>query len=976
MAILPRYQRTGVKTRQPQQIDFAAAREQANLGQNISQQINRMSDFAFKQQSAEAELRGQKRVQQEGALPTLESIEAGGGPSTIAERSAYALGSRVAVAEIQNTAEIEIMRILSEAETNETPFSVVQNSLLEATDGYSESLRVIDPAAASVLKVNLQGASAKATERYSNYYVKLQASKQAVKVSNALELQSGNIINDAILPGKTLKTINEDIDAASKLLVDIGATDSEIDLFREQTLNEAVRENTIYKFNTTDLNGQLEMITLMETIPVEGMDLEQTQKFRSFLKARYNEGLSVVRAQATALENSIREQNQILSLGGTPSEKELVNLRLQSVTLGDYGADARSAILDLQDNVATAKTYRAMSPAELALEVESLRDGMPGMEGPGMDTLREVNTFKVANAYLNAANKRIKDASDAEKAEFQPDIDKLSSDIATFQDLLASGFEVTPNDLQALFDDIAAIPLGLRAELAEEYRDLMGTTGVAATMEDMTPSQAVDYISSLESQGVDSKRELANFKFAEKFLTNMEASIKDDPLAYAMTVEMKDASGNVIDITPIDFSDPENTASSIKKRISDATVVASRYNIQPKYFTEEEKNTYSQYLLNADRAQQMFLLGSLVDGGGIAAPDMLAEISKTSPEFAAAGALVSAGSMDAANSLLSGLEYLKSGNKPIEFTPTNTNLIFQQETSLALRYLPNSTQIVRKAAEAIYADKARFKESFDEDIWRESINAAIGGVDDAGGIQEVRGVKTLVPSGLTSDTVEAALKNMTVQSMYAATSGQVVDSNLIEAASGRGWFTNDKNYKIVSRGGSEFAIMLGDPKDGNPIHLNDLSGNPVIFDLLELIEANKITPAPIGGQTPEDMGFVPDEEVVRPEGSVSPSDLALGVKAADDAILTYEDDFLNPSVADEVDPVVSPEALSASRDESAAMAKAKELALEATREVTRQHPKYSEFAEALKSPRYKKILENPDKEKEAFYLWLENMGFD
>jgi hypothetical protein len=672
-------------------------------------------------------------------------------------------------------------------------------------------------------------------------------------------------------------------------------------------------------------------------------------------------------------------------LGGTPSEKELVNLRLQSVTLGDYGANARSAILDLQDNVETAKTYRAMSPAELALEVESLQDGMPGEGGAGMDTLREVNTFKVANAYLNAANKRMKAASDAEKAEFQPDIDKLSSDIATFQDLLDSGFEVTPNDLQALLDDIVAIPRGLRAELAEEYRDLMGTTGVAARMEDMTPSQAVDYISSLESQGVDSKRELANFKFAEKFQTNMEASIKKDQLAYAMTVGMSDASGNVIDITPIDWApvqlDPQyplvdNTVASIKKRISDATVVASRYGIPPKYFTNEEMNTYSQALLNADRAQQMFLLGSLVDGGGIAAPDMLAEISKTSPEFAAAGALVSAGSMDAANSLLSGLEYLKSGNKPIEFTPTNTNLIFQQETSLALRYLPNSTQIVRKAAEAIYADKARFKESFDEDIWRESINAAIGGVGDAGGIQEVRGVKTLVPSGLTSDTVEAALKNMTVQSMYAATSGQVVDSNLIEAASGRGWFTNDKNYKIVSRGGSEFAIMLGDPKDGNPIHLNDLSGDPVIFDLLELIEANKITPAPIGGQTPEDMGFFPDEEVVRPEGSVSPSDLALGVKAAEDAVLTYEDPFLNPALPDEVDPVVSPEALSASRESAAAMAKATKLAQETKRKVTRQHPKYSEFAEALKSPRYKKILETPDQEKEVFYQWLENIGYN
>lgn len=973
MAILPRYQRIGLQTRQPQQIDFASSREQAGLGQNISQQINRMSDFAFREASAQAETRGQERVRDEGALPTLESIEAGGGPSTIAERSAYALGSRVAVSEIQNTAEIEIMRIMNEAEKSETPFSVVQSQLADVTDGYSESLNVIDPTAASVLKVNLQGASAKATERYSNYYVKLQASKQATKVSNALELQFDNITKDAILPGKTLKSIDADIDAASELLVGLGAKDSQIDSFREQAKNAAVKENTIYKFNTTDLNGQKEIITSMETIPVEGMDLEQTQKFRSFLKTRYNEGLAVEQAKATALENSIREQNQILSLGGTPSEKELVNLRLQSVTLGDYGANARSAILDLQDNVETAKTYRAMSPAELALEVESLRDGMPGEGGAGMDTLREVNTFKVANAYLNAANKAMKAASDAEKAQFQPDIDKLSSDITTFQDLLDSGFEVTGNDLQALLEDIVAIPLGLRAELAEEYKDLMGISGVAATMENMTPSQAVDYISNLESKGVDSERKLAEFKFAEKFQTNMEASIKDDPLAYSMTVEMKDASGNVIKITPIDFSDPENTVSSIKKRINDATVVASRYGIQPKYFTNEEMNTYSKALLNADRAQQMFLLGSLVDGGGIAAPDMLAEISKTSPEFAAAGALVSAGSMDAANSLLSGLEYLKSGNKPIEFTPTNTNLIFQQETSLALRYLPNSTQIVRKAAEAIYADKARFKESFDKDIWRESINAAIGGVGDAGGIQEVRGVKTLVPSGLTSDTVEAALKNMTVQSMYAATSGQVVDSNLIEAASGRGWFTNDDNYKIVSRGGSEFAIMLGDPKDGNPRHLNDLSGNPVIFDLLELIEANKITPAPI--TTPEDMGFFPDENVVRPEGSVSPSDLALGVKAAEDAVLTYEDPFLNPALPDEVNPVGLVEPASApmtqpfsGRDDTPRLSE--------MQSTTRQHPKYSEFAEVMKNIRNEKILESPDKEREVFYQWLKNMGFN
>ena len=999
MAILPRYQRIGLQTRQPQQIDFASSREQAGLGQNISQQINRMSDFAFREASAQAETRGQERVRDEGALPTLESIEAGGGPSTIAERSAYALGSRVAVAEIQNTAEIEIMRILSEAETNETPFSVVQNSLLEATDGYSESLRVIDPAAASVLKVNLQGASAKATERYSNYYVKLQASKQATKVSNALELQSNNVVQAAILPGATLETINSDIKAASKLLVGLAATDSQIDLFREQTLNEAVRENTIYKFNTTDLNGQLEMITLMETIPVEGMDLEQTQKFRSFLKARYNEGLSVVRAQVKDLGSQVMEQYEIAAGGGTPDPDIINRLRTQTVTIGVHAADVRTSILKLQRNLDTAKTYRKMSLEDLTLEVQSLRDGMPGVGGAGMDTLIETEAFGIADAYLDAANKSADAESAAEKAKYKPIIESLKYNTGVLQQKLENGLEVTQEDYAAIADDFKKIPGYLKgSELLDAVSTLGLTLNLSADLENMNPQEVKEYIQDIlrdpSKFDINTEAELNALKFAETFQTNMEASIKDDPLAYAKKVGMSDASGNVINITPIDWApvqlDPrlkdadnrysvfqaplaDNTVASIKERISAANVVADRYGTPPRYFTNEEIDTYSQYLLTADKAQQMFLLGSLAEGGGIATPDMLAEISKNAPQFAVAGMLVVQGNMAGATSLLSGLEYLNAGNKVMEFTPTNTDLIFKKATSLALLYMPETEGLVRLAAEAIYADKAKLKESFDADIWEQSINTALGGVGDRGGIQSVRGIPVLLPPSLTSAQVSTALKNVTVQSLMAASGGQIVDPELVEAFSGRGWFTNDNNYTIVSNGGNQYVAIYGDPTKPNPLYLSDTSGNPVFFDLLELIEANKITPAPvpIGGQTPEEMGFFPDEEVVRPEGSVSPA--AQEASSTMDKIINrvQEAQALEPTM-----PVVSPEALSASRESAAAMAKATKLAQEAKRKVTRQHPKYSEFSEAMKSPRYKKILETPDKEEAVFYQWLENMGYN
>ena len=179
MAQLPRYQRLGVRTRQPQNLDFADTREQASLSSNLSQQLNRMSNFAFQKAGERAVERGEERVQEEGAIATLGDIDKRGGPRTIADKAAYALGSRVAVAEVQNAAEIEISRILTEAEKSGTAFSTVQSQLADVTDGYSESLRVIDPAASSVLKVNLEGATGKATERYSNYYVKLQAQRQA-----------------------------------------------------------------------------------------------------------------------------------------------------------------------------------------------------------------------------------------------------------------------------------------------------------------------------------------------------------------------------------------------------------------------------------------------------------------------------------------------------------------------------------------------------------------------------------------------------------------------------------------------------------------------------------------------------------------------------------------------------------------------------------------------------------------------------
>jgi hypothetical protein len=849
MAILPRYQRIGLQTRQPQQMDFAATREQARLGQTISQQVDRMADFAFKQAAEGAAIRGQERVREEGARPTLAAIEEAGGPTTIAERSAYALGSRVAVAEIQNEAEIEIMRILADGETNETPFSVIQTQLADIKDGYSASLDTIDPEAALMLQTRLSSASVKAEEKYSNYYVKLQASKAKAKVNSAADVQLERVVGNAILPGYNAEMIRSDIDASFDLLAGLGADEATLTAFKEQAYNAAIKENTIYKFNTSDLDTQAEMLTSMETKPVAGMSLEQTQSLRKSLRADYNSKLQVTKGEAAAVISDVNEQSRILALGGMPSQKEVLTLRERANAAGDYGAGARDAVGRLQFNMEKAAAFRKMTPEDLAAEVQALSQGLEGMGEAGIDTLIEAETLKVAQTYLTAAEAGVEKAEAARKAEFKPIVDSLASEITDFQKIVNSGRAVGSGDIAKLLKSISNVPEDLRQDLAEDVRALYITSATAEAVGNMTPAEASGYIRSLVAgiedigdAGLDTAVEIETYDLAKKMLSGMEAELKKDPLSYAMLVGLNDANGNAIEITPIDFTNPDATIETMKKRINDATIVSSKYSTPITYFTPQERSMLAEVMDGADRSQRMFILGGIVDGAGQAAPDMMAEISKTAPEFAGIGALVVNERMDAANFALRGMDKLKGGYKPPEFTASNTDVLFNAKTTEALRYLPNTIGITRDVATAIYADMANTNnlQNFDEDLWENAIDLALG-ADGAGngGIQEVRGANTLVPPNLSSDDIEAALKAMTPESIAAASGGQVLSTEYAEEISGRGMFNFDNNYKPISYGGNNFVLVYGDPSTGEPIYVFDETGSALTFDMQKLVEATQ-----------------------------------------------------------------------------------------------------------------------------------------
>ncbi len=113
---LQRFRRLGVQAEAPTRLDFSPMREFAGLGQAISQNVDRMSDFIYREQSRRAELAGQEAVRDQGAIPILERISEKGGPGiSIAEQSAYETANRVAVAEIQFEAENQTSALLESA---------------------------------------------------------------------------------------------------------------------------------------------------------------------------------------------------------------------------------------------------------------------------------------------------------------------------------------------------------------------------------------------------------------------------------------------------------------------------------------------------------------------------------------------------------------------------------------------------------------------------------------------------------------------------------------------------------------------------------------------------------------------------------------------------------------------------------------------------------------------------------------------
>lgn len=715
MARRPRYQQLGVSLDRPAQIDFAGLRETARTAQNISQQVERMSEFVYKEQARAAEQRGRRMVADMGAQPALRTLAQQGGPSNIEQRAAFETANRIAAAELETEAQLAIDQVLTEAEINKTPYLDVQQQLQDITDGFPAALSDLDAGTAGLLRQRISLQSEKAANKYSIFYNDLQVKAAQGRALKGIDVRTKNIMRAAQSADEERdRIIQLELANLESFMRDLQFDEDDIQRVILNAKDQTVMESTLFDFRQLGSVEEQQAFIASKRESLPGLiGEEKARSTMNSLQTEMNKTVTGLSGQATQAEKAIEEQRKILTAGGVISEEKFLALEAQVGSLGDYGADAQQELNKLRRLSIAMEGFRQMNPTELQDTISQLQtQGVAGMGQAGLDTTEEV-------------------------------------------------------------------------ELQEQ---------------------------------------------AIKLLNTMNTELQKDPLSFGVRT-------GIIDYSPIDFfASPEVFTEQVSERISSALAVSSRYGIEPTFLTDEEANTMITVLEGRDVGEKMALLTGLYTSFGQEhVADVFAQLAEKDAELGHVAGLLITGNHQVASEALAGMQLIKDGYKAPEFTPTNTDTIFNEMTANAFVFQSDAIISGKAIAKSIYAKRAQRMglDMFDETLWRESISAAFGQSMGMGGLQPVFEEQVLLPSNVSASMLEDALNNMTEDDLYRASGVKLSkamfndlfragpesvlgfaldesDPDIAETeAAARSGFNSE--YSLVSTGYGKYAIILGDP---------------------------------------------------------------------------------------------------------------------------------------------------------------------
>jgi len=412
MAILPRYQRVGARAAQPAQVDFANFREGARLGQTISQQVDRMSDFVYKEQQLQAQQRGREIVGEMGAQPVLERLAQAGGPTTIGEREAYSVANRVVAAEIETDARREINRIVTEGQSAGRSFSSIQADLADVIDGFPAALANLDPETAGLLRNQLTSVADQAKIRYSSWAsARATRAAQGRAIVGIAERQAEvyRIASSTQDPAARAAAVSQGIADIAGYMRGLQFDEGAISRMILSTREQAATDGTITAFQRLgSLEEQQAYLSELMANPPAELGVEKTRSLVRSLNADVNNRISVYNGAVRDISSDIRDLTTILTEGGEPNDQTVLAIESRIAELpGPMQAEVRQEMAQFQTVRSYTEAFRRMSPAMLQSSINDMRGGIDGLGAEGLDTMTEVKVMQAADGLLTTMNTEI-----------------------------------------------------------------------------------------------------------------------------------------------------------------------------------------------------------------------------------------------------------------------------------------------------------------------------------------------------------------------------------------------------------------------------------------------------------------------------------------------------------------------------------------------------------------------------------------
>lgn len=279
---------------------------------------------------------------------------------------------------------------------------------------------------------------------------------------------------------------------------------------------------------------------------------------------------------------------------------------------------------------------------------------------------------------------------------------------------------------------------------------------------------------------------------------------------------------------PIDMSNKDNFGQSVALRAAQVSDLAKSYGTPLTFFSKDEANQIGVFFRDAPVSQQAAYLDTIRQstGGGQVYMSALQQISANAPSAAVAGILmdkpggilaeknwfnpdVSVSPETAAQTILAGAAARKGTDdaKGIPM-PKDADLRFEFSDMVKDAFAGDAQgasmayEIAKDYYAGVMAKKGVVSGEIDNDVWKQAVNVATGGVHDYNGMGNV-----LLPWGMSAEQFDKQVNQ--------AWNEQVV---------GSGIKTPPGQYGLQSYGDSQYLVKLGTgyllKDDGSPVVLN------------------------------------------------------------------------------------------------------------------------------------------------------------